>query len=136
MFSQQLKGMVSRFVGSIPSVMITTGDQMDPEAPPTGRPVLRFHAPGANCAEHARGVAAAYASLSSRGFTAEQAKRGADARETWGDSGLLPDLEPSVDDSKAADAWDEAVGAALTTCYRSRRIPLEAGLYLSGSSSV
>lgn len=104
---------------------------MDRKSRQINHPILQFHAPGASSAEQARGLVAAHASLSGRGFTAEQAKRGADARETWGDSGLLPDLEPSADDSKAADAWDEAVGAALMTCYRFGKVPLEAGLYLT-----
>lgn len=109
---------------------------MDPDKPHANEPKLQFHAPGASIAEQARGLVAAHASLASRGITAAQAKRGADARGTWGDSGLLPELEPSFDDAKAADAWDEAVGAALTTCYRSRKIPLEAGLYLSGALPI
>lgn len=125
--------MVSKFAGTIPFVPTTAGAKMVPDKPQANEPILQFHAPGASSAEQARGLIAAHASLSSHGLTAEQAKRGADARDTWGDSGLLPELEPSFDDAKAADAWDEGVGAALTTCYRSRKIPLEAGLYFGGA---
>ena len=124
-----LKVMVAKFIGTVPPLKITSRGYLGERAR-DDCPTLHFFAPGANAADQARGLIAAHDCLSGSGFSAEQAKRGADARETWGCNGFVPELEPSVLDSKAADAWDGAVGAALTTCYRSHRIPVDAMLYL------
>ncbi|KQP22409.1 hypothetical protein [Pseudorhodoferax sp. Leaf267] len=89
---------------------------------------LRLLAPGATDAQRERGEAAAAALLLRSGITAEQAKRGADARVLWGESGLAPLSEPTSADVAAANAWDNATEVALMACYRGATVPLEAEL--------
>lgn len=91
---------------------------------------LGFHAPEATEAETSAGLTAAILFLRRAGLTPEEAKRGADARTTWGDSGLAPLQEPTAEELVLAEAWDGALESALMACYRGRNAPLEADLYL------
>ena len=78
-----------------------------------------------------RGAAAATTFLRRSGISAERAKQGADARTNWGDSRVAPLCEPTPEDVKAADAWDNALEAALMECYRGARIPFGVDLFLA-----
>lgn len=96
---------------------------------------LRLVAPGPPRTAQARGIAAAYAIFSARQISAEEAKAGADARDAWGVSGLAPERTPSAMQLSAADAWDEAVEAALTACFPAGQIPLAGNLVLGDEGS-
>lgn len=91
---------------------------------------LRLLAPGATDLQCEKGEAAAAAFLARAGISAEDAKRGADARAVWGDSGMSPLMEPTPEDVAAADAWDNARESALMSCYRGANVPLGADLDL------
>lgn len=91
---------------------------------------LRLVAPGANEVQRQRGEAAAASFLARAGITPQEAKRGADARTTWGDSGMSPLMEPTPEEEAAADAWDNARESALMACYGGISVPLGADLHL------
>ena len=92
---------------------------------------LQFIAPDATDEERARGLAAAVSFFRRAGISIEEAKRGADARTTWGDSGLAPLYEQSHEEIAAAEAWDNALESALMACYRGRKVPLGADLVVA-----
>jgi hypothetical protein len=87
-------------------------------------------APGASPADRDRGLAAATLFLERAGITAEEAAAGAEVRTAWGDSGLVPLLEPTPEELVAAEALDGALESALAACYRGRNVPLDAQLRL------
>lgn len=89
---------------------------------------LIFIAPDATNEERARGLAAAISFFQRAGISIEEAKRGADARTAWGDSGLAPLHLPTHEQIAAAEAWDNALESALMACYRGRNVPLGADL--------
>lgn len=91
---------------------------------------LKFLAPGASLSDRERGLAAALLCLNQAGIRPEDAIAGVRARDAWGDSGLAPLHEPSSTDLAGAQAFDDALEAALMACYRGRAAPLDAALEL------
>lgn len=91
---------------------------------------LVFSAPRASENDHARGLEAAHRFLQRAEVTPDIAKAGADMRNAWGKSGLAPLIQPSDKELAAADAWDGALEAAISACYRGSKAPLNATLLL------
>lgn len=97
---------------------------------------LAFLAPEATDEERTRGLMAAETFLQRAGISVQDAWQGLEARTAWGASGLAPLLEPDPVEVAAAEAWDNAVEAALMACYRSRTVPWGAALQVEGAAEA